>query len=374
MSYATPEATHRFAKRFAQYKDFYMAHNGLLFSKLGFGTFKKEPYKEENYTFDYKEALTTAIHSGINLIDTAINYRYQQSEREIGEVLQALFASGEVTREELILCSKGGFIPLEFPFPQNPYAWIEEHIIQKGLASKEEIELDQHCMSVAFLNDSLHRSLENLHVSSLDIYFLHNPETQFQRLGHEAFYVHIEEIFRAFETWVEKGKIKSYGVAVWNAFFYEEGHSEHISLERLYDIARKVGGEGHHFRYIQLPFNIAKTHAYTLATQKMSDGALYTPLQVAHTLGLGVIGSASLLQMHLFKKPFKPEIGYLLDSKMMLQNDVQLALQFSRSTRGLLSALFSSHEPLHVKANVAIAELNAVSMAKYNLLYKVERT
>ncbi|MCD8478370.1 MAG: aldo/keto reductase, partial [Sulfurospirillum sp.] len=360
--------------RFAQYKDFYMAHNGLLFSKLGFGTFKKEPYKEENYTFDYKEALTTAIHSGINLIDTAINYRYQQSEREIGEVLQALFASGEVKREELILCSKGGFIPLEFPFPQNPYAWIEENILQKGLASKEEIELDQHCMSVAFLNDSLHRSLENLHVSSLDIYFLHNPETQLQRLGHEAFYAQIEEIFRAFETWVEKGKIKSYGVAVWNAFFYEEEHSEHMSLERLYEIARKVGGEGHHFRYIQLPFNIAKTHAYTLATQKMSDGAFYTPLQVAHTLGLGVIGSASLLQMHLFKKPFKPEIGYLLDSKMMLQSDVQLALQFSRSTRGLLSALFSSHEPLHVKENVEIAQIHAVSMAKYNLLYKVERT
>ena len=106
----------------------------------------------------------------------------------------------------------------------------------------------------------------------------------------------------------------------------------------------------------------------------MSDGAFYTPLQVAHKLSLGVIGSASLLQMHLFKKPFKPEIGYLLDSKMMLQSDVQLALQFSRSTRGLLSALFSSHEPLHVKANVAIAQLNAVSMAKYNLLYKVERT
>ncbi|MBN1840066.1 MAG: aldo/keto reductase [Campylobacterales bacterium] len=372
MSYATPEATYRFAKRFAQYKDFYMVHDGLLFSKLGFGTFKKEPYKEENYTFDYKSALKEAIKSGINLIDTAINYRYQQSEKEIGEVLEALFASGEVSREELILCSKGGFIPLCFPFPKNPYTWIEENIFQKALASKEEIELDQHCMSVAFLKDSLHRSLENLHVKGLDIYFLHNPETQLLRLGKEAFYTQIEAIFEAFEAWVAEGKMASYGVAVWNAFFYDEGHSEHISLEKLYAIAQKVGGAHHHFRYIQLPFNIAKTHAYTLTSQKMSDGGFYTPLQVAHKLGLGVIGSASLLQMHLFKKPFKPEVGYLLDSNMQLHSDVQLALQFARSTRGLLSALFSSHSPLHVKENVEIAQINAVSMAKYNLLYKVE--
>ncbi|NCD11229.1 MAG: aldo/keto reductase [Epsilonproteobacteria bacterium] len=374
MSYATPEATHRFAKRFAQYKDFYMAHDGLLFSKLGFGTFKKEPYKEENYTFDYKEALHEAIKNGINVIDTAINYRYQESEKEIGEVLQALFQSGEVKRDELILCSKGGFIPLEFPFPQNPYTWIDANILQKGLASKEEIELDQHCMSVAFLKDSLHRSLENLHVKALDIYFLHNPENQLLRLGQEAFYTQVEAIFEAFEAWVAEGKIASYGVAVWNAFFYEEGHSEHISIERLHAIAQKVGGAHHHFRYIQLPFNIAKTHAYTLASQKMSDGVFYTPLHVAQKLGLGVIGSASLLQMNLFKKPFKPEIGYLLDSKMMLQSDVQLALQFSRSTRGLLSALFSSHCPLHVKENVNIASVHATSAAKYNLLYKVERT
>ena len=85
--FATPEATYRFAKRFSHYKDFYMRHNGLVFSKLGFGTFKKEPYKEENYIFDYKEALKTAIRAGINVIDTAINYRYQESEKEVGEAI-----------------------------------------------------------------------------------------------------------------------------------------------------------------------------------------------------------------------------------------------------------------------------------------------
>lgn len=372
-SHATPEATYGFAKRFAHYKDFYTRHDGLIFSKLGFGTFKKEPYKEENYIFDYKDALKTAIHHGVNVIDTAINYRYQQSEREIGEVLEELFERGDVKREELIICSKGGFVPLDFPFPENPYEWISEHIIQKGLATSSDIELDQHCMTPAFLNDSLERSLVNLHVKCLDIYFLHNPETQLTKIGYNHFLKQLEEIFESFEARVREGKIKAYGIAVWNAFTYEEGNSEYINLEEVYDIARKVGGASHHFKYIQLPFNIAKTNAYSVPNQKMSDGKYYTTLQVAHKLGLGVMSSSSLLQMHLFQKPFKPEIGYLLDSHMELQSDIQLALQFVRSTRGIVTSLFSSSKSEHVSSNLEIATTNATNTTKYNLLYKVER-
>ncbi|KFL35407.1 MULTISPECIES: aldo/keto reductase [unclassified Sulfurospirillum] len=373
LTYATAEATYSFAKRFANYKDFYARHDGLIFSKLGFGTFKKEPYKEENYTFDYKEALKTAIKSGINVIDTAINYRYQQSEREIGEVLEELFAKDEVKREELIICSKGGFVPLDFPFPENPYEWISEHIIQKGLASTEDIELDQHCMTPAFLKDSLDRSLANLHVTCLDIYFLHNPETQLTKIGYTHFLKQLEAIFASFEERVNEGKIKSYGIAVWNAFTYEEGNSEYIRLEDVYDVACKVGGANHHFKYIQFPFNIAKTHAYSIPNQKMRDGNYYTPLQVAHKLGLGVMSSSSLLQMHLFQKPFKPEVGYLLDSNMELQSDIQLALQFVRSTRGIVTSLFSSSKSEHVSSNLSIATVPATNSAKYNLLYTVER-
>lgn len=373
LTHATAEATYNFAKRFAHYKDFYARHDGLIFSKLGFGTFKKEPYKEENYIFDYKDALTTAIRSGVNVIDTAINYRYQQSEREIGEVLEELFSNDEVKREELIICSKGGFVPLDFPFPENPYEWINEHILQKGLASPNDIELDQHCMTPAFLKDSLDRSLANLHVECLDIYFLHNPETQLTKIGYTHFLKQLEEIFASFEERVSEGKIKAYGIAVWNAFTYEEGNSEYIRLEDVYDIACRVGGANHHFKYIQLPFNIAKTHAYSVPNQKMRDGNYYTPLQVAHKLGLGVMSSSSLLQMHLFQKPFKPEVGYLLDSKMELQSDIQLALQFVRSTRGIVTSLFSSSNSEHVSSNLSIAKVPATNSSKYNLLYKVER-
>ena len=243
MKVATPTDTLEFAKKFSHYKDFYTQSNGLIFSKLGIGTFNKEPYKEENYVFHYIAAVKEAVKNGINLIDTASNYRYGQSEKEIGEALVELYSEDAVKREELILCSKGGFIQLDYPFPENPYAWIEENIISKKLATKDDIELDQHCMTPDYLEWSCRRSLENLGVESLDIYYLHNPEMQILKLGEKNFYKQIEKIFKRFEKLANQGLFKYYGVAVWNGFMSEI--NENIEIEKLMECAKKVGGENH---------------------------------------------------------------------------------------------------------------------------------
>ncbi|MEA3289917.1 MAG: aldo/keto reductase [Campylobacterota bacterium] len=362
---ATKDSTHNFAKKFSQYKDFYTISNDLVFSKLGLGTFNKEPYKEENYVFHYIEAVKEAVKNGINLIDTASNYRYGQSEREIGTALKELDG---VKREELIICSKGGFIQLDYPFPKNPYTWIEENIINKGLASKDDIELDQHCMTPDFLEWSCKRSLENVGIDSFDIYYLHNPEMQMMKLGKKEFYKQVEKIFKRFEKLADQGLFKYYGVAVWNGFISE--NQENIELEKLVECAKKAGGENHRFKYIQTPFNMAKTTVYTTYTQKVNNQEC-TLLQAAHKLGIGVISSSSLLQMNLFKKSFTAETGVVLDSTMTLKSDIQLALQFVRSTPGIVSGLFGSKVPLNIKQNCEISKIKAVPKSKYDLLYRL---
>ena len=366
MKVATYDDTLSFAKKFSNYKDFYIKHNDLIFSKLALGTFNKEPYKEENYVFHYIEGIKQAIRSGINLIDTASNYRYGQSEKEIGEALIEL--GSEVKREELIICSKGGFIQLDYPFPANPYTWIDENMIQSGLATKDDIELDQHCMTPDYLEYSCKKSLQNLGVDSLDIYYLHNPEMQLSKLGEKAFYKLIEKVFTRFENLADDGLFKSYGVAVWNGFTSDD--LELLSLEKLVAIAKKVGGENHRFKYIQLPFNMAKTNAYTKITQKVA-GDSCTIIQAAHRLKIGVISSSSLLQMNLFKKSFTPETGVVLDSSMTLQSDIQLALQFVRSTPGIISSLFGSKVPMHIKENCEISKVRSTKRDKYDLLYRL---
>jgi len=368
MQVATKEDTLNFAKKFSTYKDFYTQSNGLIFSKLGLGTFNKEPYKEENYVFHYIAAVKEAVKNGINLIDTASNYRYGQSEKEIGEALAELYDEGAVKREELIICSKGGFVQLDYPFPENPYTWIDENIINNKLATKEEIELDQHCMTPDYLEWSCRRSLENLGVESLDIYYLHNPEMQILKLGEKNFYKNIEKIFKRFEKLADEGLFKYYGVAVWNGFMSEI--NENIEIEKLVECAKKVGGENHRFKYIQTPFNMGKTTAYTTYTQKV-NGEDCTILQAAYRLGLGVISSSSLLQMNLFKKSFTAETGVILDNSMTLKSDIQLALQFVRSTPGIVSGLFGSRVPVNIQQNCEISKIKAVPKAKYDLLYRL---
>lgn len=355
MEYATKEGTFKYLKQFPKYsRDFYRFNGELFFSSLGLGTYRKEPYREENYIVNYKDAVKTAILNGINLIDTAINYRYQVSEQEIGEALLELFDEGKVQRESLIITSKAGFLPLEFPFPENPYEWIKSNIIEKNLATPEEIVIDQHCMSPEYLRWSVEQSLKNLHLNTLDILFLHNPETQLGYTDREVVLLRIKEAFTVFEQLVDEGKIRHYGIAAWNAFLYDEGHTEYLSLKEIMQIAQEVGGESHHFKYIQSPFNLVKTHAYNYANQQGPDGRYYTLMQAIEGFGLNLLASSSLLQMNLFKGKFDQSIRKTLGTSEL--TDIGTALQFARSGN-VLSALFGAADTQHVKDNMLLAYL-----------------
>jgi aryl-alcohol dehydrogenase-like predicted oxidoreductase len=366
MSFATKEGTFAYLKQFPKYaKDFYRFNGDFFISSLGLGTFRKEPYREENYVVNYKDSVKMAVLNGINLIDTAINYRYQVSEEEIGEALGELFEEGRASREQLIITSKAGFLPLEFPFPENPYEWITNNVVESGLAIKEEIVIDQHCLSPKYLRWSVEKSLKNLNLKTLDIMFLHNPETQLGYVEYETLLERIEEAFKLFETMVEEGKIKAYGIATWNGFLYEEGHKEYLSLGDIVKIAQKVGGKDHNFKYVQSPFNLGKPEAYNFNNQKGPDGRYYTLMQAVQGYGLQLMASSSLLQLNLFKAKFSDKVGEALGTSDF--NDVASALQFARSG-GAISALFGAVDPTHVEENLTLAFLPSATKEGMNRL------
>lgn len=368
MKHATKEGTFGYLKKFGNYsRDFYRFNGELFFPSLGIGTYKPEPYKEDNYIINYASALKTALRNGINFIDTAINYRYQISEREIADALSEMIQAGEIQREEVIVASKGGFIPLDFPFPDNPYGWIQENLIEGGLATKEEIIIDQHCISPKFLRWSCEQSLKNLGLETIDIYFLHNPETQLGYVDHDTFYDRIEAAFTVFEELRRENKIGAYGIAAWNGFLYEEDHTEYMSLAKTVEIARRVGGEEHGFRYVQSPFNLAKPHAYGYANQACEDGSYYPLMHACARYGLTMLASSALLQKNLFKRPFAPRIGEMLNTGEL--TDVSSALQFARSA-GAICAIFGAVEPSHVVDNALLAYVPSASAEAMESLMK----
>ena len=274
-----------------------------------------------------------------------------------------MFADGKASREQLVITSKAGFLPLEFPFPENPYQWINETVVDSGLATKEEIIIDQHCLSPQYLRWSVEKSLKNLKLETLDILFLHNPETQLGYIDYKTLLKRIEKAFKLFEKLVEEGKIKSYGLATWNGFLYEETHKEYMSLGDIVKIAQKVGGKNHHFKYVQSPFNLGKPEAYNFTNQKGPDGRYYTLMQAIQGFGLQFMASSSLLQLNLFKGKFSPDVGEALGTSDF--NDVASALQFARSG-GAISALFGAVDPTHVEENLTLAYLPSASKESMN--------
>ena len=107
--YATPEGTRRYVARIGAKATagHFREQNGLQTSSIGIGTYLGEPDAATDR--GYTDAVIAAVENGVNLIDTAINYRFQRSERSVGAALRKLLASG-FSRDEIILCTKAGFL------------------------------------------------------------------------------------------------------------------------------------------------------------------------------------------------------------------------------------------------------------------------
>lgn len=355
--FATLDGTTRFAERFLPKVDagHFREALGLRLSSIGLGSYLGDPTDEDDRR--YEEAVTAAVARGTNVLDTAINYRCQRSERAFGATLGRLFAAGSLARDEVVICTKGGYLPFDGAPPasrEEASDHVRRAVLDPGLASPGEIVGEAHCMAPAYLRDQIRRSLANLGLGTLDVYYLHNPEQQLAELPRREFLRRIREAFETLEEAVAEGAIRAYGAATWNGLRNSPEGKIYLSLDELVEIAREVGGLDHHFRVVQLPFNLAMHEALSLANQRMradGDEGFVPLLQVAPRLGVAVVASASILQGRLAR-----ELPDDLDRAFPgLASDAQRALQFSRSVPGVTTALVGMRDVRHVEENLGLA-------------------
>ncbi len=348
--YATAEGTADYAHRFAQLPGNYRPMLGLAVSSIGMGTYLGEGDAATDAA--YAETLRAALFGGVNLIDTAVNYRYQRSERVIGVVLEELITEEKIRREEIIVATKGGYLTFDGEMPPNPRAWFEDHFVKPGIVSTADIVQGSHCITPRYLNSMLETSRQNLGLETIDAYYLHNPEAQLAAVNRMDFRDRIVRAFRFFEQAVSDGRIRLYGAATWNGFRVAKTERAYLSLLELVEIAREVGGEDHHFRMVQLPYNLAMAEALTTRNQPMPGGGTGSLLACAEKLGIAVCASASLLQGQLTHQ--LPDI--LNETFTGMGSDAQRALQFVRSTPGINVALAGMASAIHVAHNLETAQ------------------
>src|SRR5271163_731442 len=267
-TFATQDGTKKYAARFAgrAAEGHFREHQGLWLSSLGIGTYLGEPDASTDQA--YTDAIVAAVESGINVIDAAINYRFQRSERSIGAAIKYLAKQG-IAREEFVLCTKGGYLTPDGAMPSDPTEYFYREYIQPGIFSPDDLVGGSHCMTPRFLEDQLGRSLRNLGVECIDVYYLHNPESQLSEVSRPDFLERVRDAFIYLESAAAAGKIQFYGMATWNGFRQEARARDAMQLGELATLAHDIASEKHRFRFVQLPFNLGMTEALTLGNQQM---------------------------------------------------------------------------------------------------------
>jgi aryl-alcohol dehydrogenase-like predicted oxidoreductase len=361
-SAATQTATAALAARQPGAGFYRAGWDGLTLSSIGLGTYLGEP--DAATDAGYAAAIQRYLQLGGNLIDSASNYRFQRGERTIGAALQAALSAGLVRRDELVLCTKGGYLSFDGDWPADPEGWVRDTFIKTGIALPADI-VEGHCMAPAYLRHQIAQSRANLRVDCLDLYYLHNPEAQLPALGTAAFRERLREAFATFEVAVAQGHLRAYGVATWSGLRAAPSDAGYLSLPLLLEVARDVAGDRHHLRAVQAPLNLRMLE--TVAGQNQPSGAGRAALaQVAAENGLAVVASATLLQGKVIGR--LPEtLRAKFDPGL---SDAQRALQFVRSAPGITAALVGMSRPAHVDENLSLRDVPPMSTTAWRSVFQ----
>lgn len=162
---------------------------------IGIGT-----YRMTLGNIEHQKALKYALENRINLIDTASNYQFGNSEKLIGSILKE-------NRKDQFIISKAGYI-------SGPD--IKE--FSKFLENSRSIKINNnffYSIEPNFIKKQIENSLKRLNTNYLDGFLIHNPEHYFdiENVNQIDIYAHLRETCSFLEEMVKKGIIRYYGVS-----------------------------------------------------------------------------------------------------------------------------------------------------------------
>ncbi len=358
--HATSEGTQKFVQNSGVEKSNFTKFENLSLSNVGMGTYlgDSDAKTDELVT----SAVKQTILSGINVIDTAINYRSQKAERSVGKSISELISDNIISREQIFLSSKNGYVTNDADVKLGFWEYVKEEYSQKGVVKEGDITSSYHCMTPKYLSDQLDRSLKNLNIECLDLMYLHNAvEGQIKDVSKEKFLENLQSVFELYEQKRDEGKIKFYGMATWDCFRVTSDNPQYLSLEEVVTMAKKIGSDNHGFRFIQLPFNMHYDQALLAKNQSYGTENI-SILESAVRLNIGVFTSVPFMQGKLLTPGIMPEFN---DLKPSLR-----ALQFIRSSPGVLAPLVGQKSLEHVSENLEIMKIPQIPTDEFLTLVK----
>jgi aryl-alcohol dehydrogenase-like predicted oxidoreductase len=277
-----------------------------------------------------------------------------RAERCVGRAVRRLVEMG-VPREGLLIASKGGYITHDCEDSRTREDYLRQEYLETGLIDESEMKRS-HSIRASFIEEQLQRSLDNLGLESIDVYFVHNPEVGIADLGHDTVIERLRQTFVILENAVARGNIGCYGVATWEGLRVVPDDPRHLSLTRVLraaaEAAKSCGAKQHHLRAVQLPLNIRDHQSSTVASQPVGS-QLMSAVQAVRAHGLYCFTSASVLQGRKVPREQATELSETMGGMTVST----AALQAVRSTVGVGSALVGMRRIASVEESITLASL-----------------
>ncbi len=372
---ATPEATRAYAAIHAahagagHYSDFLRTR--IRLSSIGVGTFPgaASPAADAQVA----GAVTRALQSGINVVDTAAHYRYGRALAAVGAGVRAAVEAG-VPRAAMFLVSKGGFLSWRGGRPDDPELWFEREIVAQGLGTRDDLAGMSHLISPAYINYQLELSRTLMGIDTLDAFLVDQPEVHIAGIGKEALNRKLLQVFILLERAVRDGRLRCYGISTFDGFRVETDHLLFQSLASLLGLAEKavqaVEGRAqarHHLKLVSMPYNQVMLEGFSRFNQATGQGNVASTVQAAHQLKLYLLASHTLLKGHLAKRSAET-----LEAALPALSPVQRALQFNRSTPGIGTTLVGISDPDQVTDLIQV--MNMDPLPRQTLMAMFKRT
>ena len=364
---ATPDGTRKYSdyaisqgKPRSHFKSF----ENLHLSSLGMGTYLGQVSKEDDQAVE--NAVYQSVRSGaINVIDTAINYRAMKSEKSIGRALLRLVNDGIISRDQVFVSTKNGYITNDGDYPNiDVMEYMHRMYIQTEVITADDISSGYNVIKPSYLAKCIDKSLTNMHLSTIDLVYIHNAfESWYQDVSREQFMEMLAKAFEMYEKYRANNKIRYYGMATWTCFRVPSESPEYLSLEQAVKCAEGVGGKDHGFKFIQLPYNLAYSEALLLRNQSVQSEGNLTILQAAAKLNIGIFTSIPLFQGRLFRSQI-PNYGNATDPVAKL-------LQIIRSSSSVIAPLIGQKRPEHVEENLKVANMPPLSEEEFEQAIRI---
>jgi len=322
----------------------------LYLSSIGIGTYLGNPNSEDDEAME--NAVYESVKSGaVNVIDTAINYRAMKSEKSIGRALSRLIKEDIISREQVFICTKNGYITNDGDYPGiDVMEYIQNMFISTGLIDLKDISSGYNVLNPNYIARCIDKSLLNMHLSTIDLIYIHNAfESWYNDVSKEQFLEMLSKVFETYEKYRSNNKIRYYGMATWTCFRVQKNSKEYLSLEEVVNIAQKVGGKEHGFRFIQLPYNLAYSEALLLENQNVGLEKNLTILEAAEKLNIKVFTSIPLFQSRLLRAKIPDYMG--------LDDQVAKLIQIIRSSPSVIAPLIGYKKPEHIEQNLKVANI-----------------